>query len=79
MEDDFVTEDMTLVAFLLTQGLRPYHGEWDRSGPRDNYKWTFEGSTELNDHVADYYGDRALVNPRAMNKNVASLKRSVFG
>lgn len=79
MEDDFTTEDMSLVAYLMTAGIRPYTGKWNREGHRDNYEWVFEGSIDLNDHVADYYGDRAKVNPRVMNKNVASLKRAIFG
>ena len=75
MPADFSTTDMSLTAYLFTIGHSPVDEGWAGG----SYSWTFDSTPDLNDDVAAYYGGEVSINLQNYNRQVASLKNTVFG
>lgn len=73
----FVTEDMTLVAVLKTQGVECTRIERSNGGAR----WVFEGAAvqaQIADTLAEYNDDSSYVEPKEFTRKLSLVRKDMY-
>jgi hypothetical protein len=71
---EWETDDMSLAAYLMLALDEEPEYSWDG----ESCFFIFISTSQLNEEVAKYYGNQAVVNPREYSKEFSRLKRATF-
>lgn len=72
--DEWRTGDTALAAFLVLNDHECLRMEWEG----ESCFFTFIENDDLLDRVVEFMGDEALVNPRAYNMTLSSIRKQMF-
>jgi hypothetical protein len=77
--NEYSTIDLALAAYLKTIGYEIVHIETKRYRGKDKRSRIFVQKTDdLQQQIADYYNNKALIDPHEFYQNVRSLKSRIM-